>query len=410
MRPRAYIVTESESRYSLLGAMGQQFGLAMARCGLEVNPDAGGPAAWSKEGRAAYIFFNHLASVEEAYGWAGAPERMGEGAGGGDGGRAVVQWCVDHPLTIAPEWLDRMSADPGFRLLTVTSDDAHLLALRFPRLKHATVWHGVDESALCDPTAIENTRDRDIDVIIAGSIASDAELARLLAQVPGVLRSVCDEVVALRLAHPTMSFGQAVDLALPSGARANDHWLLMKTIFAYTTAVVGRARRVAAAQAMQGLNVMLVGTEAWREFATGTLKYAGRVGYQDLPGWLMRSKVCLAVSPPQFVAGFSERVLLSMAAGCATVAEERVMLKKEFGTSGAIKMYTPDRPALARAMAETLLGDAKARTMMGAAGREIVVQGHLWGHRVEMVMAAAGMIGMAASGSAGEPKTARMTA
>ena len=387
MRPRVYIVTESESRYSLLGAMGKQFGLAMARWGggtLEVNPDAGGPASWSKDGRPAYVFFNHLSSVEETYGWTGGPERD----------RAVVQWCVDHPLTIDPAWLDRMSEDPGYRLLTVTSDDAHLLAMRFPKIKHATVWHGVDESAVCDGASIAESheRGRDVDVLLAGSIASAEELARYRAQVPGVLHKVCDEIVALRVQYPGMPFGQAMDVAMPSGVRANDHWLLMKTIFAYTTAAVGRARRVAAAQAMQGLNVTLLGTEAWEEFATGTLNYGGQVGYAELPGWLMRSKVCLAVSPPQFVMGFSERVLLSMAAGCATVAEERVEIARQFGGSGAVQMYVPDRPELARVLVGKLLRDASARVAMGAVGRELVARGHMWGHRVSTVLTAAGML------------------
>jgi hypothetical protein len=189
-----------------------------------------------------------------------------------------------------------------------------------------------------------------------------------------------------------MSFGQAMDVALPSGVRANDQWLLMKSLFAYTTAAAGRVRRVAAAQAMQGLRVTLLGTDAWKEFATGTLTYGGQVGYQELPAWLMRSKVCLAISPPQFVTGFSERVLLSMAAGCATVAEERVAVGREFGASGAVQMYAPDRPELARIMVGKLLADAGARASMGMVGRELVVRGHLWGHRVGTVMTAAGMV------------------
>jgi hypothetical protein len=384
MNPRAYIVTESASRYSLLGAFGMQFGSAMQRCGLEVNPDAGGPEAWGKPGRAAFVFFNHLNSVEETYGWAGGPEKD----------RAVVQWCVDHPLTIEADWLDRMSRDPGFRLLTVTSDDAHLLSLRFPQLRHATVWHGVDESALCAAEGIEQSHaaERDIDVIIAGSIASSAEIAQLKARIPAVLHGACDEIAALRVEHPGMSFGQAMDVAMPSGVRASDHWTMMRMVFAYVTAVVGRTRRVAAAQAMQGLNTVLIGTEAWKEFATGTLKFGGMVGYGELPGWLMRSKVCLAVSPPQFVTGFSERVLLSMAAGCATVAEGRVAIEREFGASGGVQMYAPDRAELARVMVGKLLDDAAGRTRMGIAGRGVIAAGHLWGHRVAAVMAAAGMV------------------
>lgn len=385
MKPRVYIVTESESRYSLLGAFGMQFGSGMARCGLDVNPDAGGPESWGKPGRAAYVFFNHLSSIEETHGWAGGLERCNE--------RGIVQWCVDHPLTLEGEWLDRMSRDPGFRLLTVTSDDAHLLSLRFPNLKHATVWHGVDESALCDAETIEQsqTNGRDIDVIIAGSIPTVPEIERLKTRIPVALHRACEDVVAIRVEHPGVSFGQAMDIAMPSGVRASDHWTMMRVVFAYVTAAVGRTRRVAAAQAMQGLNTVLVGTDAWKEIATGTLRYGGRVEYGDLPGWLKRSKVCLAVSPPQFVAGFSERVLLSMAAGCATVAEERISIGRTFGEAGAVQMYAPDRAELARVMVGKLLNDAGTRARMGAAGRNTIASGHLWGHRVAEVMNAAGM-------------------
>ena len=400
---RAYIVTESQSRYSLLGAFGTQFAEAMQRQGVCVNPDAGGPEAWGKPGRALFAFFNHLSSADEVYAWAGGaggrggPERSSE--------RSIVQWCVDHPLTIDAAWLDRMSADPGFRLLTVTADDAHLLAMRFPNLKHVTIWHGVAPEALCEAGAIEasHRKGRDIDVLLAGSIPSREELGRLKSRVPGVLHGVCEALVEVRTQCPAMSFGQAMDLCLPSGVRANDQWALMAALFAYSTAAVGRARRIAAAQAMQGLNTVLVGTEAWKDIATGTLRYGGNVEYGSLPGWMARTKVSLAVSPPQFATGFSERVLLSMAAGCATVAEERLAITREFCAAenpprsvgvpggGPVVQYAPDRPELARVAVGKLLADADQRAAMGAAGRAVVAARHLWDHRVGVVLAAAGM-------------------
>jgi hypothetical protein len=386
--PRAYIVTESQSRYSLLGAFGMQFAEAMLRQGVNVNPDAGGPVAWGKPGPAMFAFFNHLASAEETYDWAGGPERAGE--------RSIMQWCVDHPLTLDAAWLDRMSQDPGFRLLTVTTDDAHLLAMRFPNLKHATVWHGVAPEALCDEAAIASSHQcgRDIDVLIAGSIPSKDELARLKNRLPHVLHGVCDALVEIRTECPAMSFGQALDVCLPSGVRANDEWGLMAALFAYSTAAVGRARRIAAAQAMQGLNVTLVGTDAWREVATGTLRYAGNMPYGELPAMLKRTKVCLAVSPPQFAAGFSERVLLSMAAGCATVAEERLAISREFCAvgGGPVVQYAPDRPELARIAVGKLLTDGDERARMGRMGRSVVTAKHLWDHRVGVVLTAAGVL------------------
>jgi hypothetical protein len=335
-----------------------------------------------------FTFFNHLESAGDVHAWAGGPERSQE--------RSIVQWCVDHPLTIDGTWLDRMSSDAGFRLLTVSADDTHLLSLRFPNLRHATIWHGVAPEAFCDPAAIEpsHQKGRDIDVLVAGSIASHEELAKLKARVPGVLHGFCDSIVHIRAESPAMAFGQALDVCLPSGVRASDEWALMAAIFAYTTAAVGRIRRVAAVRALQGQNVLLVGTEAWTEFASGTIKYGGSIEYAMLPQLLGRSKVSLAVSPTQFATGFSERLLLSMAAGCATVAEERLAIANEFCTDEpqSLVQYPANRPELARIAVEKLLRDATERGRMGLAAHQIVAERHTWDHRVGPLLTAAGML------------------
>jgi hypothetical protein len=403
-----YVATESHSRYGLLGAMGSQLALAVQRQGVCVNLDPGGPVSWTGRGRAGYVFFNHPGSVADVVAWAGTPA---------DHERAVVQWCVDHPLTISAEWLEAMSRDPGFRLLTVTDDDSHLLRMRFPALKQATLWHGVDPGALCEAGTVEEShaRMRDIDVLVAGSIASREELEAMRARLPQALHRVCEDIVALRLEYPAMSFGQAVDVAMPSGWRSGDEWRLMAAVFAYTTSAVGRARRIAAVRALRGFNVVLVGTEAWKVRSRGTHRYAGNVPYAELPALMRRARVCLAVSPPQFATGFSERVLLSMAAGCATVAEERLGITREFCRGGlgggSVRQYPADRPELARTIVEKLLGDAGERAMLGAAGRAVVAAGHLWDHRVEGVVTVAGMkVGSAETGAKNDAEFARSAA
>jgi hypothetical protein len=392
--PTVFVATRSVSRYGLLGAMGEQLAMGMLARGVRVNPAEG---AGGGGGRRAYVAFNHPASLESLHAWAGPPGR----------GRAFVQWCVDHPLTIPTGLLEGLSADPGYRLLTVTDDDAHLLALRFPAVRRATVPHGVDPSALCGPGTIEASHAgrgddaRDIDVLLAGSIASAAELARLRGGVPAPLHGPCEELIRLRLERPAMSFGQALDVAMPAGwTDGGDAWGLMQAVFAYTTAAVGRARRTAVASVLRGLGVVVLGTEAWKEFEGGGLVWGGQVGYAETPSWMRRAKVCVAVNPPQFALGHSERVLLSMGAGCATVAEERLATTRDFGA-------TDGRPACAerfdgaagrvervREIVEGLLADGGRRAELGSRGRAEVGERHLWEHRVDAVLAAAGLVGV----------------
>ena len=89
-----------------------QIGRAFASEGWCVNP---APSAGGASERV-FLFFNSPPSLEALYSWAGAPGRGGEGGSegrgaggsgdgsGGGGRRRIVQWCVDHPLTI-PAWL-----------------------------------------------------------------------------------------------------------------------------------------------------------------------------------------------------------------------------------------------------------------------------------------------------------------
>lgn len=402
MLPRGY-----QSRYGLLGAFTEQIGRAFASEGWCVNP---APSAGGASERV-FLFFNSPPSLEALYSWAGAPGRggagrsEGRGAGGsgdgsgGGGRRRIIQWCVDHPLTI-PAWLlDAAEKDPDHRLLLVSEDDRHLVNLRWPGVRVDVLRHGVDAAALCDAEQIEATHAarasgnaaRDIDVLMAGSVASVEELAGLRVGVPTSLHGACEELVRLRLGSPALSFGEAYSLAMPGSLWTSDPWRLMSAVFVYTTAAVNRLRRGAIIRALDGLDVGLLGCPALRELATGTARYLGEARFDRTSAVLARAKVCVALGPTQFVLGHSERLLMSMGAGCATMSDRRPAIAGwDAGNAGVAQFDVSSQDRL-RETTEELLGDHDRRAAMGRRGRETVAGSHLWGRRVRELAAALGM-------------------
>lgn len=362
-----HVPVRFESRFGLLQAFTEQFAGAWGRAGGDVNPAA-------REGdRAVYLFFNSPQSPAALH------QRMGPVMGP----RSVVQWCVDHPFTLPDTHVDRYAAIPGYRLVMVAEDDLHLLPMRWPAIRYAQVRHGVDESALCEEGAIG--AEREFDLVMAGSVLGEGAIENLRARVPGSVRGVAEEVVALRTRHPQLSFGQAWDIAGPRVDHPSDSWGAMASVFHYSTAVVNRVRRAAIIRAMQGVKVRLLGTETLREFCGGSVVYGGECAYADVAKELARAKVCLALGPTQFVHAFSERLLLSLAAGCATVADARVSVDREFGVEGCVETFDIARPDEARAKVEALLNDKGKRTEMGRCGRKAVESRHLWSHRVREI-------------------------
>lgn len=374
-----FIPTEHSSRYSLLGTFARELADAFARTGCHVNPT--GPVM--AQG-AVHLFLNTPERLESLRAWAGV----------GDDGQvrartAAVQYFVDHPLALDAAQLDEMSAWPHFRLLMPCLDDTHLLRLRFPKLRHVRCAHGVPEWSLCDEATLEegHATGRELGVLATGTIHTRAELVKLREALPAALREAADEVVRFQAEHPLASFGQACELCLPTGVFASDHWRLLQMIWRYTTATLNRTRRLAMVRAMQGVTTAVIGPEAWREVCTGTIEYHGPAAYAELPTWFARARVCLAWGPTQFVHSYSERVLLAMAGGCACVADDRVMARRELGDACA--WFDGASPEAARAEVDRLMGDGAARLELAATGRLAVEKGHLWRHRIETIVAVA---------------------
>lgn len=397
-----FVQFEYQSRYALLGVMARELADAFAEKGCEINPPGvragvqGAPAC-------VILWLNFLASMNDL-----KPEitRAGSRA-------ALVQFFVDHPLALWPEQMDALSRLDNFRMCLPCLDGAHLLRLRWPRLRHVHCLHGVSRAALADRESIGAPREDGL--LVMGSIHTEAEVAAVRAKAPGRLLRGADEIVELMVAHPWMPFEQAAEVALaPMGALVGD-WNLLTGVWKYVSAAVNRRRRVALVRAMEGAPTVVYGAEAWKEFCRGgagapdrsTIEFRGDLPYAETSAALKRARACLAWGPTQFTHSFSERLLLSLGAGCATVADDRLLVRRHFACEGVgaeavratasagadvkrstcVRVFDAADAASARAAVEALLADPERRAAMGLAGRDEIERAHLWAHRVDTIAA-----------------------
>jgi hypothetical protein len=379
MNPVVFVPWLYESRYALLGAMAAELADAFRDAGCNVNPESGPSLDPASPALLVFLNFRRLEAIPDH------ARRPGTRL-------AVIQLFVDHPLALAPDLVDAYAALPAFRMLLPCVDGLHWLRQRWPALKHAPCLHAVPRSALCDPASIaprhERPSARDADVLAAGSIHARAELDAMRQRVPAQLHKPCDEMVELLFCHPWLSFEQALDAVLGPEGVMTGLWPTAAGVFRYVSAELNRRRRVSLVRAMQGLDTLVLGGEAWREFCTGTIRFGGDAPYAELPARLARARVCLAWGPTQFTQSFSERILLSLASGCATIADDRLLVRKHFDRSCA-RLFDAADPDVARGHAEALLKDQGQAVSLGAAGRALVESRHLWAHRLPLLGAVA---------------------
>jgi hypothetical protein len=381
MPPCLHIPVQCLSRYDLLTTFCAEVADEARALGMEINPPTGTPQA---AGPHVFIIFNSVRSTDQITSW----------TKGYTDTPTILNWLVDHPLMLTTQVVDTLAtAHRGYRLITVCPDDTHWLQFRWPGLAHLTIPHGVTPQALADPESLESSHassdpangGRDLGILLSGWIHSGRDLDELREQVPEGLRAPCDRLVELRLRHPELTFGQAFELSMPASVRSSNHWLWMSGVMRYTVAVVNRERRLKLVAALRGLPVTLLGGEAWREAESATTRYAGQCEYGNLSAWFKRARVVLALNPTQFVSGWSERLLLSLAGGAATLTDRRVLVERDFGrpASGAmLQMFDIANPEGLREHAQRLLNDPETRTSLAHNGVGEVSQRHLWRHRL----------------------------
>lgn len=331
-----------------------------------------------------FVFFNMPAAIEAI---PAAVRRPGSRI-------ACVQVLVDHPLALAAGVMDATSLLPNFRLVLPSIDGLHLLRMRWPRLVHGHVPHGIGRASLVDANAVtaEGLAAREFDVVVAGSIHTEDELRALKWQLPQQAHGWVDEIVMLMLAEPMLPFEQAVDLVTGSRGVVTGNWSTLAGLWRVTSAHLNRLQRIQMVEELQGLDVAVFGGDAWREICGGSLQWHGPAAYQEVSRVFARGRVCLAWGPTQFEHTFSERLLLSMAAGCASVADDRYMIGQHFAFEGpeqSVHVFDARHPGALRDSVESLLGDPERMVSIAQHGRRAVEAGHLWEHRVEKIAALA---------------------
>jgi hypothetical protein len=231
-----------------------------------------------------------------------------------------------------------------------------------------------------------------LDAVVMGSIHSEEEIASLRARVPGPVRTAADEAVELLAGEPWMPFEQALDLTLGSGNIPPGQWGLAALIWRYVSASVNRIRRIGVVRGLRGLPVSVYGGEAWQPECAGTIEYRGGVGYAEVGAIMRRAKVVVAWGPTQFVHSFSERILLALASGAATVADDRLLVRRHFGvrvagerSAGPVTVARGNDGGAIRASVEELLGNPELRAAAGTLGRDAVARAHLWDNRIELI-------------------------
>ncbi len=374
--------------------------------GLEGFGESLGACGKACDGPGAAVFFNFPSRLADI------PERLRAS----DSPVALLQFFVDHPLALDTRVMDALSELPHFRLVLPCVDSAHLLRLRWPNLQYTHVLHAVPESALASEISIRARWDRvgrgggrgggsggdepGCDVVVAGSIHSDEEISRARSEVPRSLQPAREQIVRMMLESPAMAFEQAADLVLSFAGQASGDWGLLSSLWRSVMPEVNRERRVAMVSQLQGLDVVVYGADAWKPLCTGTIRHGGNVAYDRLSSVLARGRTCLAWGPTQFAHSVSERVLLSMAAGCATVSDDRWLARRLFKVEGegtVLSVFDPTRAGSAREAIERLLASPEASMAMARRGRLEVAERHLWRHRLGLLNA----IAADASSSAG---------
>lgn len=384
MQQLPFLIPTCISRYDLLSTMATELADALRDAGHPVNPDSVEPPYTA-------LWLNFLTDVNDIPPEAASP----------DARIALIQFFVDHPLALWTQQLDSLARFPTFRLLLPCADSAHLLRLRWPTLRHIHCLHAIPPRALCSPDSISARHDARPpradhpidDVVILASIHPQSELDDMRARIPFKLQKGADDAVRLLLQHPHMTFEQAADLTLSTQGVLTGEWNILSSLWKYATAAVNRQRRVNLALALDGLPVVIHGSEAWTDICSSSksLEYRGNLPYAEIPGALARSRVCLAYGPTQFTHSFSERLLLSLAGGCATVADDRILARAHFAREDQPELLTlvdAADPQHARYAVEAILKDPDRRASMARAARDEVERAHLWSHRIPIFHAA----------------------
>lgn len=368
-----------QSQYGLLGAMAREIAEAVEHTRGERPPLIDLNETILPE-RGVFLFMNVPQSIESL-----PPALFREH----DPMRAVL-FGVDHPFALPDDIIDTWRERNGLTNLRVCMpclDDVHLLRPRFPGLVHSWVPHGVPRSSLSpmDSVTRGNWDAREYDVVVTGSVRPAASIAEWKAQIgnPSIVAMV-DEIVNLMRHDPHLGYLAAFDLVMGSRGVIPGVWESQKFFWHLVIAELNRIRRISLVRSLQGLRVGVFGSEEWEGECTGTIEYAGRVGYEDCADAFRRGRVALAWGPTQFVHAYSERIMQAMAGGACVVADDRLLVRRDFNVpQQTATLFDLSDPQAARRAVDGALADPDASVEQARRGRELVERTCLWEHRLD---------------------------
>lgn len=377
--PNAY-----QSQFGLLGAMANELLEAFTAKGYDARPLdlLNNPSPT----QGVFLFMNTPQSLDQLPAALFAP----------GSNLKAVQFHVDHPFALPAELLDQwnqQSTLSNLRLFLPCVDDTHLLRPRFPGLIHACIPHGIPRSSLCDLETLttEQYNSREFDVVFTGSVRSQEEINAILSKANQHVSAMITDIAHLMIKEPWLGYVAAVDLVMGSRGVITGNWETQRNFWGIVIAIVNRHRRMETVKSMQGLKVGVFGSPAWEDICTGTIQYAGEVGYDQCASAFARGRIALAWGPTQFVHSHSERIMQAMAGGACVVADDRLMVRKDFNGSASpagdtAKLFDWGNPMAARSAVDSQLADTPASLAMAIRARQLVEARCLWEHRVEAMV------------------------
>lgn len=375
--PKSY-----QSQFNLLGAMAHELCDALQSLGHDARlydilndpqPQAG-----------TLIFFNTPASLGQL------PPALFQS----HPNLRAIQIHVDHPFALPAELLDQWIATStlnNYRLLLPCLDDTHLLRPRFDNIVHAWLPHAIPPSALCPLENLTEShyKDRPFDVVVTGSVWSQQAINDRLDTYDHLSKQLIAGIAKLMVQHPTMGFVAAADLVLGSTDIVTGNWNTQRHLWPMVIAIVNHHRRTKTVESLQGLRVGVFGSDAWLPHCTGTITYAGQVEYAHCASAFANARIALAWGPTQFVHSYSERIMQAMAAGCAVVADDRLLVRRDFNPnpqSPTTKIFDWTSPANARPVIDTLLTNPTESLALAKRARTHAESHCLWTNRANTII------------------------
>jgi len=318
-------------------------------------------------------------------------DERGRSVGEMVGAPHVVHY-VDYPLS----HLTRLEqTSPRAALLMV--DESHVAALKslYPPDRFATVRFsphaaiGPTTSPGADPA--DFAARRPIRLLFPGSAYGDPPVG-WRNQPPGVQR-VFEQAVEIALSRDVTPSLDALDQAMKAAGldTADPEFTGFRKLATHVQEHVRavRRRQLLEAAIRLGLPVHIAGGGHDPDLARqGNLTLLGQVDIGGILALMATSRVVLNTNA-NFVAGSHERPLSALNAGAVPATDTSAFYAANFEAGAEMAFFRWSRLEEDLAALGALAEDPQAAFAIASAGQRRVVEGHLWAHRIDGIVAAA---------------------